>query len=582
MKRLTYCLGVLAIAILMGACDKAGGGGGMTPADYTSNKPSSGTVPCADGSADCAIVPADAPKPVTLGISFPDFPNKTEFQALPGTAFTLLVATTAADAATLSCTPENAASFTPVSPAGSYLIYLNAMPNKDVPCTITAISPKGEVKASFVVHPASKNTVIPLDVRNLPPFVGVFGKVVAGKKEIIANIYIDGFEEPTSVTATCTVDPKPQLIKSNSNVGWYNLEFTPSPAATGTCTVTATRTSDNQTASDTVTLLYGEGPTITPVNFLASAKLLLVPFQGYFAVVDPGSPKLQFPILKIENAVTVTAECSDEHGAKLMMHTAAEAGKDIYKLTIGYSLVGDEGSTDTCTVTATDAKDLVSTFTITLVHASKPLSQQVLNIPPNVTITGKPIVIQNITVIPMDASTKLDILCTVDKKALITPTGNTFSATVAQVGAYNPTDNCIIVASHNGIQTAIVPLDVTVIYAKLTPKNFGADKIIFMGESADKTHYYAFSVDNNGNADNPIFTLDDPEGIVSATLDSCSGPNESDYDATKSSVVHFPGTNAYYLQIQYGKFIPGPDPDSCAIKAVDSTGQVSYEFVYLQ
>lgn len=581
---------MVMVALLVAACDPAGTGGGALPkqGDYTSNPPMFGTVPCESGAADCAVAPPGGDpgiKPAALAIHFPDYPGKTEFLALPGSAFTMQVATTAAESATLSCTPDKAASLTPTAYKGLYLFFLSPMPDQDVPCTITASSAKGEVKTAIVVKPAPKNTVIPLEVRNFPEFIGVISPVEAGDTVVVPNFYIDGYDATTTkVTASCTVDAQATLIPNPNFPSWYSLKFTAIAAATGTCTVKATRASDNQTDTATATVLYEKGPTITPVNFLATAKLPLVSAIDYVAMVNSGKTAVP-PVIQISYDAAVTVTCTDIHGAGLLNKLAINVQNNNYELIITYKAIGQEGSTDTCTVTATDKDKHVSELQFAVVHLAKPHTQVIAGIPALLTITGKTLTLPNITVAPMDADTKMAIQCDYDSKALITQIGDLFSATISQVKSPFPIkDHCLFVATHKGIQTDFILRDVTIVGAQFTPQNYGqASKELYMAKPAGDNFLMAHNADpkKDMKAEFPIVKIEDGEGLASVSIDTCFGPNKDFFDAVSSSAALV--GDLYYLNIRYTQFTPDSKKnDYCAIKAVDITGQPSYDYVYLK
>lgn len=589
MVHLRHSLWIFLTLLWLAACP---GGSGVGPGlgQLPPGGPPGEPKPCLDPLGNCGIVPEppqpEPPKPpVTLAISFPDFPGKTEFSATPGSAFTLTVAAVGAETATVSCTPAANPSLTPSYP-GAHLFFLGAMPNEDLSCVITATQADKNTTATIVIHPTGGGKPLPLEVRNLPTLVAIN----AGTTKTVKDFYIQGFDATTTVAIACQSGPSAQLIPNAAKTSWYDASITalPSPATTDSCTVTTTRKSDAQTATATFKALYEAGPQITPTNFKAGAPLYLVALQGYFASVDSGG-KITLPKIEVYNesgALAVSVNCTDTHGATLMTHNAnlqqfATAGVFPYTLTLGYIQMGEPGSTDICSVKAIGGDGAVSILDIPVVHAATPFQQALKNLPAGpIQTTGKPMKIENITAEPFDAATQLHIQCQRDTAAKLVATGaTTFSATIeAPLTLFPAADHCVVVALHNGIQTSAASLTIQSVPAQFTPKNYEETGNLYMKKAEVGEVYLAY---NNVAFDNfPALTIEDPDGIAVTQL-SCISTAPDAFDAVASGVKPFLIGNDYYLYIRYKAASPAGSLDACTIQVVDSAGQLSYHMVTL-
>lgn len=352
MRRLVQGLGIVAIVILLVACDQTGNNGpDMTPGQEgtPSTMPAPGAGPCkngvtkqtlgadmtsgvvADGSGNCVTVPdpygAAPKKDGTPKISFPDYNAITpEISALPGNAYSLLVSTANVTTLSVSCDPATGVSLTPNSGIpGSYLFYLGGMPGKDVSCTLSGSGDNGSATATLIFHPAPDGYVEKLEVRNLPTQVSVDVEQTFQ----LNNFYVRGFDKTTTVKVACTSGQSPKLVNVVGKMGWYSMVVS-GPADVGMtegCTVSASRSSDGQTAASTVKLSTPGiefKPGITAENFKDGDVMFMTPLNintaNYVALTgnykDQPFPKIT--VHSLDSTPKLTIACTDNHGAGLV------------------------------------------------------------------------------------------------------------------------------------------------------------------------------------------------------------------------------------------------------------------------
>lgn len=333
--------------MLLVACDKVGGVSTPLPeqGSYTSNQPISGTVPCVDGkakqtvnvgfaaaigaSSDCIDVKDPygeiPPKDLTPKITFPDFNTSTpEILVLPGNAYATLVSSANITTISVACDPSATVTLTPnTGMVDSYLLYLGAMSSNDTTCTITGNGVKGDASAKLTFKPAPSNYVEKLEVRNLLTQIPI---KVAGDSFPLNNFYVRGYDKTTTVTVECSSGQKPALVDVVGKLGWYSMVvFGPSDlGATESCTVSASRSSDGQTAASTVKLSTPDikyAPSIAAENFKDGDAMFMIPpnFKNSIYVASIGDYKDQpFPRITVHNIDSppvLKINCTDNNGA---------------------------------------------------------------------------------------------------------------------------------------------------------------------------------------------------------------------------------------------------------------------------
>lgn len=348
MRQYSQVIGICTVAMLLVACNPAGnlGSGGLPgQGDYTSNKPSSATVPCvnektkqtvntsfvlgASGIGNCDTVPDPygvvPPKDLTPKITFPEYSESVpEILVVPGNASSVFVSTDNVATLTVACAPVAPVSLT--SNTGSpdtYLLYLGGMSSADITCTLSGSGDTGNVSVMLTFKPAPSNYVEKLEIRNLPTQIPI---EKAGESFSFNNFYVRGYEKPTSVKVECTSGQKPNLVDVAGKLGWYSMVVS-GPDNVGlseSCTVSAVRTSDGQVAAATVVLSTPDItfiPSITSKNFKAGDPLLMIPLEqntaNYAALIgdykDQPFPKIT--VHSLDSVPTLTISCTDANAA---------------------------------------------------------------------------------------------------------------------------------------------------------------------------------------------------------------------------------------------------------------------------
>lgn len=354
MRLFPHVIAVVAIGFSMIACDPAGNGapGGLSDqGDYSSKPPTTDETPCANlktkqslsvglgttvtpsSNGNCGVVPdpygVPPKKDLTPKISFQGYPTASpEILVLPGNAYGLIVTTANVTEASVSiaCVPSAAVSLT-LNGGGSesFLLYLGGMLNKDITCTLSGSGEKGNTTATLTFKVAPSTYIEKLEVRNLPTLITLD---TAGESITFNNFYVRGYDKTTTTKVSCSSGQAPKLVDVAGKAGWYSMTVV-SPDNVGLvekCTVSATRSSDGQSATATVALSAPDikyALTIAAGNFKDGDAMFMIPLDmntaNYAALIvdhkeDP-TPLPKITVHSLDDDLKLDVSCTDNNGA---------------------------------------------------------------------------------------------------------------------------------------------------------------------------------------------------------------------------------------------------------------------------
>jgi hypothetical protein len=138
-----------------------------------------------------------------------------------------------------------------------------------------------------------------------------------------------------------------------------------------------------------------------------------------------------------------------------------------YDLYIHYLGWGTPGTTDTCTVTATNEDLVASTLTFTIRHDAKPFAQSATSLNSKLATINEKVTSDPFAITPYDSTKdKVSIFCSADTSATVTSTNNVqvpgeFVINTVAPSAVGGVNGCNVMVVHEGAQTAYTSFAVT-------------------------------------------------------------------------------------------------------------------------